>query len=68
MSAGAKKAYKLAEAADLASVSIGFIRTAIKSTDDKVTPHLKAKYLGGQTGFIVRDADLEDWLNRLKDA
>lgn len=63
-----KKAWKLTEAAAIAGVSVGTLRKAIKSTDDKVMPHLKAKFLGGQTGYIVLDAALTDWLDRLPDA
>lgn len=65
---GSKKAWKLREAADIASVSVGYLRAAIKSTNDQVVPHLRAKYIGGQTGYLILDRDLDDFLDRLKDA
>lgn len=64
----AKKAYTVREAAEIASVSVGTIRHAIKSVDDNAMPHLRAKMLGGRAGYRIKDADLDDWIDRWQDA
>lgn len=61
-------AYSIREAADAASVSVNTIRHAIKSTDDKTMPHLKAKFIGGRRGYVIKADALNDWLDRLPDA
>lgn len=63
-----KLAYTVREAADSAGVSVGMVRHAIKSTDDKVMPHLKAKFLGGRAGYRIKAVDLKDWIDRWADA
>ncbi len=68
MSAPKKHAYKLREAAEAAGVSVGYLRRAIASRDDSVIPHLKAKFVGGSTGYIVAEPALVDFIDRLPDA
>ena len=63
-----KLAYTVREAADVASVSVGTVRHAIRSTDDNAMPHLRAKYLGGRAGYRIKAADLVDWIDRWQDA
>lgn len=63
----AEKAYTLAEAAALKSVSVGFLRAAIKATgEDPAHPPLVAKRPGGKTYRISASA-LEAFWSALPD-
>lgn len=59
----AEKAYNLAEAAELKSVSIGYLRKAIKATEGNT---LAAKLVGGT--YRIRASELDAWFDRFEDA
>lgn len=59
----AEAAYTIPEAAELKSVSPGFIRKAIKATEGAT---LDAKKVG--KGYRISATALEEWWNRLEDA
>lgn len=61
----AERAYTLAEAAEIKSVSVDTLRRAIHSTDPKVA-HLVAKKVGRD--YRVSASALDDWFDRLTDA
>ena len=68
----AERAYNLAEAAAIKSVSVDTLREAIKSTGQpdkktgKVMPPLLAKKVGRE--YRVTASALDDWFDRLDDA
>jgi excisionase family DNA binding protein len=55
-------AYTLSEAAEMVGRSVDTLRREIKRTDEKRLP---AKQHGGR--YLIRRADLEDWLEKLED-
>jgi excisionase family DNA binding protein len=59
----AERAYTLAEAADLKSVSQDTLRRAIKATEGNV---LRAKRIG--KGYRISASALEDWFDGLDEA
>jgi len=59
----AERAYSIAAAADLKSVSQDFIRRAIRAT---TPPMLRAKKVG--KGYRISASDLESWWNDLEEA
>lgn len=64
-------AYTLAEAAEVAPVSIDVLRRAVHATDPTAWPHpLPAKRLGPGVNakVVVLATDLKEWLEHLPDA
>jgi excisionase family DNA binding protein len=61
--AEAEKAYTIADAAALKSVSPDFIRKAIRAT---AAPTLRAKKVG--KGYRISASALESWWNELEEA
>jgi hypothetical protein len=68
----AEAAYSITEAAELKSVSPGFIRAAIRATGGKdpktgrVVVPLRAKRVG--KAYRIGASALDDWFSRLEDA
>lgn len=63
MTRTAERAYSLAEAADLKSVSQDTLRRAIRATEGNV---LRAKKIG--RGYRISASALEDWFEGLDEA
>lgn len=57
-----KLAYSLKEAAEMVGLSVDTLRSEIKRTDEK---RLRAKQRSGR--YVVTEAELRDWLDRLDD-
>lgn len=69
MSAPARIAYSVRDAAEVAGVSTQLILRAIKSQGRQgEPPHLPAKFLGGRAGYRVKHSHLESWVDKFPDA
>jgi len=63
-----KKLMTLAEAAEQVPYEVDTLRRAVHATDPDRFPHpLRAKR-GSRGEFLVRSADLDDWIDRFPEA